>query len=123
MLSCQSLFTSSLSPFIGELRVSVLSVLAVVKAPRERDADSIENQEAAAAIVETSREASPSETRFESGHNLASVSGGEGEGDASPVEGPKGPSRLKANLYVAQGLVRNVGGKAKGWMQYIAGDG
>ena len=114
--------------FIGALCVLVLSHAAVVQSevgnvPRERDADSVENHEAAAAIAKTYREASPSETRSESGPNLASASGGEEEGDATLVEEPKGPSRLKANLYVAKGLVRNVGGKAKGWMRYIAGDG
>ena len=93
------------------------------KVPRERDVDSVQNHESTAAIAETSREASPSETRSESGPNLASVFGGEVDGDASLVEELKGPSRLKANLYVAKGLVRNVGGKAKGWMRYIAGDG
>lgn len=112
----------SLFLFIATLCVPLLSHVAG-KVRRERDNDSVENHEAAAAIAETSREASPSETRSESGQNLALVSEGEVEGDASLAEEPKGPSRLKANLYVAKGLVRNVGGRAKGWMRYIAGDG
>ena len=92
------------------------------KIPQESDADIVNNNEAKIAIAKTSREASPSETRSESRENLGPISGGEEEGDAGVVKDPKVPLRLKANLHVAKGLVRNVGGKAKGWMRYIAGD-
>ena len=92
------------------------------KVPRDSDVDIVKNNEAKVAVAETSREASPSDTRSESGENLGPISGGEEEGDAGVVIDPKRPFRLKANLHVAKGLVRNVGGKAKGWMRYIAGD-